>query len=155
MSGDSTQGPTSPVLPISAATVAERIWSHAAHGTNASADVHAIVERVLTDVDAGLRRWIGAEGYASLLARATTETLPLAPALAEIPDLLPSTALDASVSTPYGDAEIRLAVIALLTTMMRLLGVTIGDTMAIRLVELSGTPSPRGTAGPAKTERLP
>jgi hypothetical protein len=42
----------------------------------------------------------------------------------------------------------REACIALLVTMMRQLGRIVGESMAIRLIEQSGTPGARGVAGP-------
>jgi hypothetical protein len=153
MSGE----PEDPLLPDSEPSdvqrVAERIWARAAGDVIPVGDVDATVELVLTIMEAGLRRWIGSEGYAALLSRAAAETLPMAPALAGIPDLFAAPP-DGVNRTRFPAADTGQAVVALLVTMVRLLGTIIGESMAIRLIELSGTPSTRGIASP-KTNDLP
>jgi hypothetical protein len=153
MSGDPAHTPPPAPAPSRAHRVAERIWERAAAGAIPAGDVDATVEQVLTIVEAGLRRWIGAEGYAGLLSRAAMETLPTAPALAGISDVV-TEPLEGVGQTTFTPVQTQQAVVALLVTMIRLLGTIIGEDMAIRLIELSGTPSTRGIAG-AETNDLP
>jgi hypothetical protein len=148
MRRDPGREPASP-----ARAVAEALWARATADVPADSAVAVRVDRLLTLVEAGLRRWIGAEGYAALLSRAVAETLATTPALATIPDLTPDRA-SGGAAPSAGDAETRAAIIDLLVTMMRLLGAVVGEAMAIRLLELSGTPSTRGSAG-AETNTTP
>lgn len=121
---------------------ARRLWERAVAASPADADAYATTDRVLTELEGGLRRWVGAEGYAALLRRATAMTLPTHPALARIEDLgiNPPPASDA----PVRDDDVRAAVVALLAALMQLMGRIIGLEMAMRLVEKLGQPSPRG-----------
>lgn len=121
---------------------ARRLWDRAVAASAPDGDAFAATDRVLADLEQGLRRWVGAEGYAALLQRATALTLPAHPALARIDDLglNPVPRLD----TPVTDDAIRGGVVALLVALMELLGRIIGFEMAMRLVEQLGKPSPRG-----------
>jgi hypothetical protein len=121
---------------------ARRLWERAVASLAEGADAYAATDRVLADLEHGLHRWIGAEGYAALLQRAVALTLPAHPALVRIEDLgLRSPPRQAATVT---DDEIRAGVVALLVALMELLGRIIGVEMAMRLVEQLGRPSPRG-----------
>jgi hypothetical protein len=131
--------------------VARSLWALAEHDAQPAGDVHAVIDRLFTLLEAGLRRWIGAEGYAALLSRSVADTLPEHPVLSTISDLGVDEVVSASPPMPVtvADAAVRRdAIIALMAAMMRQLGGIIGEAMAIRLIELSGTPTPRGIAGP-------
>lgn len=118
-----------------------RLWQRAVAAAP-SGDVYAATDRVLADLEQGLRRWVGAEGYAALLQRATSMTLPTHPALTRIEDLglSPLPGDHAAVT----EEDIHVGVVALLAALMELLGRIIGFEMAMRLVEQLGQPSPRG-----------
>jgi hypothetical protein len=126
--------------------VARRLWDAAAAGTADPDQIDGVIESLLTALDAGLRRWIGAEGYAALLSRSVVDTLPAHPALASISDLGAGDANGEGLPS-FEETARREAIMALLSGMMRQLGGIIGDNMAIRLFEQSGQPSPRGVAG--------
>ncbi len=121
---------------------ARRLWERAAAVSAERGDVFATTDRVLADLEHGLHRWIGAEGYAALLQRATALTLPAHPSLARIEDL--GLRAPPRQETAVTDDEIRAGVVALLVALMDLLGRIIGVEMAMRLVEQFGRPSPRG-----------
>lgn len=131
--------------------VAVRMWN--ATAASVAQDATDVVgERLFTTLEAGLRRWIGAEGYASLLARAAAEVLPQHPALASVPNLIYDES--ALPETTSADNRLqRLALLALLVAMMRQLGGIIGEPLAVRLIEQSGTPSSHGPAGEPSSER--
>jgi hypothetical protein len=129
---------------------AQHLWSRLAGNGGDMAHVLAAADAVLTELDAGLRRWIGAEGYAALLKRAIVLTLPQHPALHHIPDLAIESA--SNNGAVYRANDVALAMIALISTMMDLLGRIIGPEMAARLVEHVGGPSLRGSAGRTKTD---
>ncbi len=127
--------------PSRAADVAQQLWANA-ELDSATADVSITIDKLLTGLEAGLRRWIGAEGYAALLRRAIDHTMPTHPALCRIPDLT----AEWSAVRPVVEASsqaMREAVIALLESIVHILGGIIGEDMAVRLVELSGTSNRR------------
>lgn len=126
--------------------VASRLWEAAAATCVDAPGTAVVVDAVLVSVEAGLRRWIGAEGYAALLSRAVDQVLPSHPALAGIADLGARTTT-AHVVVPGDDEARRHAILALLCTMMHHLGGIIGDNMAVRLFEQTISPSQRGVAG--------
>lgn len=139
------------IAPDSTAIRAARhLWSRLAGGDGDLAHVLSAADDVLTELDAGLRRWIGAEGYAALLKRAVALTLPSHPALHVVPDLAIESASNNGVT--YRAADVALAMIALLSNMMELLGRIIGPEMASRLVEHIGGPSPRGIVSKPTTD---
>lgn len=140
--------------PENAQIVASRLWEVTAQVVSPRGDTGATAEQLLVALDAGLRRWIGAEGYAVLLGRCVADTLPSYPALAHVPDLCVTSDTPAAVP-PAGADGVQSAMIALLEAMMRQLSGVIGWELAIRLVETSGTPSTRGTAGPELSDTLP
>ncbi len=134
--------------------VAVRLWDGAGSAHANSDDVLANCERLFTKLEAGLRRRIGAEGYASLLARSVDHVLPLHPALVTVPNLVTDEG-DVVHGTPVDGPAQRTAVLALLVAMMRQLGGIIGINLAIRLIEQSGTPSLGANAGDAHTDTTP
>lgn len=100
-------------------------------------------DRLLVAVDLGLRRWVGAEGYAALLSRAVRLTLPNHSALTSLADLGLESAADPHVA-PLDASALGRAVVALLAALMVLLGRIIGAELAVRLVQQIDLPSPRG-----------
>lgn len=137
-------------------SVAVRLWDAAAASCTEASGASAVIDVVLVRLESGLRRWIGAEGYAALLSRTVANVVHTHPALAGIADL-GANGGDQAVTSPHGasdgaDAAQRDAVIALLNAMMLHLGGIIGDTMAIRLFEQTIIPSQRGTAGAESKE---
>jgi hypothetical protein len=126
--------------------VAIRLWEAAAEKFPDPHGTPVVVDAVLVSVEVGLRRWIGAEGFAALLSRAVDHVLPAHPALAGIADLGART-LPVDGVVPDDDEARRHAILALLCTMMQHLGGIIGDNMAVRLFEQTISPSQRGIAG--------
>lgn len=107
--------------------------------------VLAAADRLLSALDLDLRRWIGAEGYAALLRRATVIAAMQHPALRHVPDLVVESS-PAGNGRVHPPAEIAEGMVALVATLMELLGRIIGRELAARLVEHVGVPSPRGIA---------
>ena len=131
--------------------VAIRLWEAAAATCTDAPDAPVVVDAVLVRVEAGLRRWIGAEGYAALLSRAVDQVLTAHPALAGIAEL-GTRAVESGTIVPDDDEALRHAILALLCTMMQHLGGIIGDNMAVRLFEQTISPSQRGVAGVESNE---
>jgi hypothetical protein len=146
----SLESPNVTAADAQAEAAARRLWERAAAATAPDGDAFAITDRVLVELEHGLRRWVGAEGYSALLQRATALTLPAHPALARIEDL--GTRPMSVRVEPASDDVIRAAVVALLAALMELLGRIIGFDMAMRLVEKLGQPSPRGIVSIAPEE---
>lgn len=133
-------------LDMTPMAVAIRLWDASAATCADAPCTSAVVDAVLVRVEGGLRRWIGAEGYAALLSRAVDHVSPAHPVLAGIADLGART-VESGVAVPDDDEAQRHAILALLCSMMQHLGGIIGDNMAVRLFEQSTTPSQRGVAG--------
>lgn len=123
---------------------ARGLWQRVSESGEPDASSAARGDHVLSLVEAGLRKWVGAEGYAALLNRAIALTAPEHPALSAVDDLgiARSPSSNGRVYTP---TEVQEGLIALLATLMALLGRIIGESMAMRLIEQIGAPSPRGT----------
>lgn len=133
--------------------VAEELWQQTL-ARDPKADASTLTETLFSVIDVGLRRWIGAEGFASLLSRAIAESVEAHPILAHLPDFGGEPAVDPLITTshaaavaPLDPSALHAAVQALLIAMMRRLGDIIGDNMAIRLMEQSGTQAPPGAVG--------
>jgi hypothetical protein len=135
--------------PPGAQAAAEQLWARVA-ALSPPEHAERTAEAVLRELQTGLRRWIGAEGYVALLARATARTLPRVAALGGVAGLA---APDApKIGAPFSEDEIRTAVVMLLITMMRQLGDIIGPDMAVRMIDSIVKPSPRGVAGTETNE---
>lgn len=124
---------------------ARRIWAAAAAAV-AVDETLTVSDRLLMDLEKRLRRWIGAEGYASLLARSIAEVLPEHAAITTVSNLVndESELAHRAAGEPVAQQQ---ALLALLVAMMQQLGAIIGENLAVRLIEQSATPSPRGPAG--------
>jgi len=126
-------------------TAAQELWLRFA-GTDSSVNREHVLDtadRVLTALDADLRRWAGAEGYGALLRRATAIVEVQHPALRHITDL----AMEASPSgngRVHPASEIAEGMIALLAALMELLNRIVGAEMGARLMGNVGVPSLRG-----------
>jgi hypothetical protein len=127
---------------VSTLVAARRLWECVATDRASEERVMMAATRVLADLDHGMRRWIGVEGYRALLRRAVAETLPRHPALRAIPGL-PLAASDAPFARSYGTEEVSAATVSLLADLIALLGRVIGDDLAAGLVEHVGGPSLR------------
>jgi hypothetical protein len=124
--------------------VAIRLWEAATATCAGSPGAAVVVDVLLVRLESGLRRWIGAEGYAALL-------LPAHPALAGIADI-GAHPVEPGIAVPDDDEARQQAILALLCTMMQHLGGIIGDNMAVRLFEQTITPRQRGVAGVESNE---
>ncbi len=128
-----------------ATKAARRLWVHGAGDASAPEAIAAAAERLCTQLRVGLGRWVGADGYRALLHRG------LEMARAEYPTLI-GFACDggdgpeiADAVRAHGPAKVTAGVVGLLATLIDLLGRTIGEEMAVHLMEQAGMPSPRGT----------
>jgi hypothetical protein len=130
-----------------AADVACELWSRVAADGGTPGDVGQAAERLCAALRAGLGRWIGADGYLSLLDRALALARPAHPALEGLPCLGENgTALADAVRT-HGAEAVADGMEALVASLIELLGRIVGTEMAVRLVEQVGVPGPRSLMG--------
>jgi hypothetical protein len=125
-----------------ATEVAWRHWARAAGDTNTLEEVAAAAERTCTQLQAGLARWVGTEGYRALIDRA------LLLARAEHPVLGglschggDQPAITAAVRA-HSAAEVRAGMVALVATLIDLLSRIVGEEMAVELVNQAVTRAP-------------
>ncbi len=134
---------------LSTLVAARHLWEGVATDRASDERVATAATRVLADLEHGMRRWVGVEGYGALLRRAVADTLPKHPALHAVPGL-PLAASDAPFARSYAAEEVSAAMVALLADLMALLGRVIGDDLAAGLVEHIG----RAALRPTDSERF-
>ena len=122
---------------------ARRLWDRTAGITKEGNSETHVADSVLSAVAAGLRRWVGAEGYSALLIRATAMTIADHPVLNSI-SMLEIADRTAPDDHRYSFDDYANGLVALLATIMELLGRIVGDEMAVQLVDQIRKPSPRG-----------
>jgi hypothetical protein len=124
-----------------ASEVARLLWSRNARDNSSSEEVVAAAERTCIQLRAGLGRWIGAMGYRALLDRALVLARAEHPALASLSCHGGDEQMIAAAVRSYGAAEVAAGMMALVSRLVELLGRIIGEEMALRLVEQTGTPT--------------
>jgi hypothetical protein len=123
---------------------ARTIWARASGNADDHANISDTAVDLWTQQRIGLQRWVGVAGYQALFERTlglTREDYPWLGSTSAFDD--DRTQLAMAVRS-LGAAEVTNGMVAMLATLIKLLGRIIGDEMAIRLVEQVGTPSPRG-----------
>jgi len=124
--------------------VSHQLWARVPGTSDTPETALAAAEQLCEQLRVGLARWVGVEGYRALLARALTVTMVAHPALAALSDARDE-AREPGARVARFDARAMVAgVIALVATLIELLGRIVGDEMAARLVEQVVIPSPRG-----------
>jgi hypothetical protein len=134
-------------IPAAAADAARRVWARASGESPAPEEAGAAAERLCNRLRVGLSRWIGADGYRSLLDRAVRAARADHPVLGGLSCLggegdEPGTAAALGAQS---NGDLVEGMVALLATLIDLLSRIIGVEMAVRLVEQAGAegPSPR------------
>lgn len=127
-----------------AADAARRLWARAVGGSSEPEKVAAGAERVCVQLRDGLTRWVGAHGYRVVLDRALGLTQAEHPVLRGLSCLGEDESAVTNAVRAHGAGAIAAAMVALIATMIDVLGRAVGEEMAVRLVEQTGTPSPRG-----------
>jgi hypothetical protein len=131
-----------------ATEVARRLWQRAAGDTSTLEEVAATAERTCTQLQAGLARWVGTEGYRALLHRALLLARAEHPALGSLSCHGGDRPVTTGAARAHSAAEVATGMVALVAALVELLGRIIGEEMAVRLVEQigiegDGDPSPR------------
>jgi hypothetical protein len=132
------------MTPTAATDAARRLWARTAADGSASEEVAAAADRMCTQLRAGLGRWIGAEGYRALLERALGLARVEHPALGGLSCLGGDGTMTMAAVRAHGAGEVAAGLVALVATLIDLLGRIVGEEMALRLVEHVGMPSPHG-----------
>ncbi len=134
-------------MQLSSTAVARRLWAHAGPDGPAPASPTSGVDRVFTNLHSGLGRWIGSEGYRTLLDQALERARPEHPAIRGFGCLGADEKAIQAATTRYGANAVVAGMVAVVSTLIDSLGQIIGEEMAVRLVEQAGLPSPRGGVG--------
>jgi hypothetical protein len=132
--------------PTPAQAAAIQIWSRALGDSAEATQVGRAADGVFASLRIGLGRWIGVDGYRALLTRTRAEIRTNHPVLAELSCLGDEEAATGAALQAHGAGAVAAGMIALLTTMIDLLGRIMGEEMALHLVEQSGHPLARNAA---------
>lgn len=134
------------MAPRSAAAtdVARRLWARVAGDTSAPEEVAAAAARMCTQLRGGLGHWVGADGYRVTLDRALVLAQAEHPALGYLSCLGGDEPVTTAAVRAHGSGKVAAGLVALVAAFIELLGLIIGEEMAVRLVEQIGIPSPGG-----------
>jgi hypothetical protein len=141
------------MTPVSAAAkeAARQLWVHEGLDAAAPQEMAAAAEQGCARLRAGLTRWIGSDGYGSLVDRALQQARAGHPSLAGLQCQAGDVQGVAAVVGVHGAAEVREGIVELVALLIALLSRVIGEEMGIRLVEQAWAGSARPTAS-APTE---
>ncbi len=127
-----------------ATDAAQRLWARAAGDSSAPEEIAAAAARIGNELRAGLGRWIGADGYRTLLDRALGLARAEHPALGGLAGLGGDEPLTTAAVRAQGADPVAAGLVAMVAALVELLGRIIGEDMAVHLVDQIGTPNPRG-----------
>ena len=126
-----------------ATEVARRHWARAAGDTNTLEEVAAAATRTCTQLQAGLARWVGTEGYRALIDRALLLARAEHPALGSLSCHGGDQPLTTAAVRAHSAAEVTAGIVALVVTLIDLLSRIVGEEMAVQLVNQAMAASPR------------
>lgn len=129
-----------------ATDTARRLWERGGGSATSPEEVGAATQRVCDELRAGLSRWVGAEGYRSLLDRALVLSVTEHPVLNSISCHDGDALAAVAAARQHGATELATGVVVLVATVTELLGRIIGEEMAVQLVERAGTPGSVGSS---------
>jgi hypothetical protein len=127
----------------SATEAARRLWARYADDEASAEELAAAAKRLFSQLETGLARWVGAEGFRVLSGRALRQAQASHPALGDLPDSGRDVGAVVSAVRTNGAPKVAAGMITVIATLIELLGRIIGEEMAVRLVEQTGAPSPR------------
>ncbi|MEO8089232.1 MAG: hypothetical protein ABI703_02925 [Gemmatimonadales bacterium] len=128
---------------VTVTEVARGFWARDAVDVGAPEEVIAAAERICVQLQAGLVRWVGTEGYRALLHRVLELARPDHPALSRVSCNGSDEQEIAAAVRAHGAAEVTAGMVALVATLIDLLGRTVGEEMAVELVNQAMAASPR------------
>ena len=127
------------------ATVTEAardFWARDTVDVSAPEEVIAAAERICVQLQAGLVRWVGTEGYRVLLLRVLELVRPEHPVLSRLSCTGSDEQEIAAAVRAHGAAEVTAGMVALVATLIDLLSRTVGEEMAVELVNQAVAASP-------------
>ena len=136
-----------------ATEVARRLWQRAVGDSDTPEDVAAAATHMCTGLRVGLTRWVGAMGYRALIDRALLLARAEHPALGSLSCHGGDEPVTTAAVRAHSAAEVATGMVALVAALVELLGRILGEEMAVRLVEQSGTQNERASGGPSDRER--
>jgi hypothetical protein len=137
-----------------ATEVARRLWQRAVGDSKTPEDVAVAATHMCAGLRVGLSRWVGAMGYRALIDRALLLARAEHPALGSLSCHGEDGAGDTAAVRAHSAAEVATGMVALVAALVELLGRIVGEEMAVRLVEQSGTQNERESErGPSDRER--
>lgn len=137
---------------IAVTEVARSLWGGGAGDVSAPEEATVVAQRLCVQLRVGLSRWVGFEGYRALLDRALEQVRSEHPVLSHLScDGSDEEEIAAAVRA-QGAAEVAAGIMALVATLIDLLGRIIGEEIAVGLVKQAvaaspPTPSAIGTEG--------
>ena len=112
-----------------------RVWARVPTDTGSPEAVAANVVRVCADLQTSLRRWIGPGGHQALVQRALERQRSEHPVLRSFSCQGGEERAIEAAARAHGAAPVAAGVVAMLATLIDLLGHIIGEDLAVRLVE--------------------
>jgi hypothetical protein len=133
------------MTPASAAETeaARGLWGRYVGDKASAEELAGGTERLFSQLETGLARWVGAEGFRVLRGRALKLARAAHPALGSLSDGGWGMREVVSAVQAHGAPKVAAGIIAVVATLIELLGRIIGVEMAVRLVEQTAAPSPR------------
>ncbi len=126
-----------------ATEVARRHWARAAGDTSTPEEVAATAERTCTQLQAGLARWVGTEGYRALIDRALLLARAEHPALGSLSCHGGDEPVTTAAVRAHSADEVTAGMVVLVATLIDLLSRIVGEEMAVELVNQAVAASPR------------
>ena len=136
--------------PSAAAETALRLWHRTDARGTAGDDVAARAAHLCTQLDSGLSRWVGTVGYHVILDRALSLTRPAHPALTNVSCRIDDTASLESAIRDHGAQPVAAGMIALLESLIDVLGRIIGEDLATHLIDGIGAAGRESAASDTK-----
>jgi hypothetical protein len=134
---------------------ARRLWAGAGGTSETPEAIAAAAERLGTQLRRGLGRWIGTDGYYTLLERAAAATKEAHPTLNPVSYFRDGAPVTLAAVQAHGAKAVVDGLVALLAALIELLGRIVGDEMARRLVEQAGNPGSRSGSRAESTGETP
>jgi hypothetical protein len=125
-----------------ATEVARHVWERAVGDSGAPEDVAVAATRMCTELRAGLTRWVGAMGYRALIDQALLLARAEHPALGSLSCHGEDQPATTAAVRAHSAAEVRDGMVALVATLVDLLGRIVGEEMAVALVNQAVTRAP-------------
>jgi hypothetical protein len=126
-----------------ATDAARRLWVRNAGGRTDPEAVAAAAEGACADLRIGLGCWIGVGGHRVLVARALMLARQEHPVLDGISGMGGDQEVVTAAVRSHGAGTVAEGMVALMASLIVLLGRIIGEEMALQLVEHPGPPHPR------------